>query len=73
MLERQAIGIEAAKAKGKYKGRKPKVREQAAKIIQMSAEGATKREIKDKLGCSIRSVFAVLAEARAAEGETVRG
>ena len=65
MLERQAIGIEAAKAQGKYAGRKPKVRQQAAKIVQLANEGLPKREIAERLGCSIRSIFAVLADAKA--------
>jgi len=65
MLERQAIGIEAAKAQGKYAGRKPKVREQAAKIVQLANEGLPKRLIAERLGCSIRSIFAVLADAKA--------
>ena len=65
MLERQAIGIEAAKAQGKYAGRKPKVRQQAAKIVQLANEGLPKREIAERLGFSIRSVFAVLADAKA--------
>lgn len=64
MLERQAIGIEAAKAEGKYKGRKPTVREQADKIVKLAEEGLSKRQIAERLGCSIRSVFGVLAEAR---------
>ena len=64
MLERQAIGIEAAKAKGRYKGRKPTVREQAETIAKLAEQGLAKREIADKMGCSIRSVFAVLAEAK---------
>lgn len=65
MLERQAVGIEAAKAEGKYQGRKRKVREQAQKIIRQSEEGLSKREIAEKLGCSIRAVFSVLADAKA--------
>lgn len=66
MLERQAIGIEVAKAQGKYKGRKPKVRQQADKIVQLAEQGLSKRQIAERLGCSIRSVFAVLAEAKKA-------
>ena len=65
MLERQAIGIEAAKAQGKYAGRKPKVRQQAAKIVRLANEGLPKREIAERLGCSIRSIFAILADAKA--------
>ena len=68
MLERQAIGIEAAKAQGKYAGRKPKVREQAQKIARLANEGLSKREIAEKIGCSIRSVFAVLADAKTTDG-----
>ncbi len=71
MLERQAIGIEAAKAQGKYKGRKPKVRAKTPEIVKLASEGVTKREIAERLGCSISSVFAVLAEERERGKEAV--
>ncbi len=72
MLERQAIGIEAAKAAGKYKGRRPKVRENAPDILRLAREGLPKREIAERLGCSIRAVFGVLADARGAHSNGAR-
>jgi len=41
------------------------MRKQAAKIVQLANEGLPKREIAERLGCSIRSIFAVLADAKA--------
>lgn len=68
MLERQAVGIEAAKAQGKYAGRKPTVRKRADEIVRLSNEGLSKRQIAERMGCSIRSVFAVLSAARRHQG-----
>ena len=39
MLERQREGIAAAKAAGKYKGRKPTARLQADEVKRLAAEG----------------------------------
>lgn len=61
MLERQRDGIAKAKAEGRYKGRKPTARAKAPEIRQLAQEGATRREIADRLGVSERSVYRVLA------------
>lgn len=56
--ERQSEGIEAAKARGVYKGRKPSLDRDA--IVQMSAEGAGPSVIAKKLGVARSSVYRVL-------------
>jgi DNA invertase Pin-like site-specific DNA recombinase len=62
MLERQREGIAAAKAAGKYKGRKPKARMQTAEVLQLAAEGVSKVEIARRLGMHRASVHRLLKE-----------
>jgi len=57
LLERQRIGIAKAKSEGKYKGRKPKARNQAKEIQKLSAEGKRPKAIAEALGLSIPSVY----------------
>jgi len=66
MLERQRAGIAAAKAQGRYKGRVPTARRQAAEIIKRKAAGETPKAIAEALKISRASVFRVLK----ADGET---
>jgi DNA invertase Pin-like site-specific DNA recombinase len=61
MLERQREGIAAAKALGKYKGRKPTARAQADQIKALAAEGIGKAEIARRLGVGERSVYRIVA------------
>jgi DNA invertase Pin-like site-specific DNA recombinase len=63
MLERQKVGIEAAKAEGKYKGRAPTARAKADKVLAYAAKGLTKQEIADALSIGVASVYRILAEA----------
>ena len=60
MLERQRVGIEAAKADGKYKGRKPTAMNQRQRIKALDAEGMTRTAIANKLGISERSIYRAL-------------
>src|SRR4051794_1794082 len=60
--ERQQAGIEAAKAKGVYKGRKPSM--PAEKVRQMRAAGHGPSTMAKALGTSRMSVHRVLTEAR---------
>lgn len=61
MLERQREGIAAAKAAGKYKGRKPTARAKAAEVRRLVAEGIAKAEIARRLGIHRASVHRILA------------
>lgn len=60
MLARQREGIAAAKAEGKYKGRKPTVRAQAAEIARLHAEGHSNAEVARRLGVHRANVGRVL-------------
>ena len=61
MLERQREGIAKAKREGRYKGRVPTTRRQAAEIIRLRADGVTAREIAVRLGIGRASVYRVLS------------
>jgi DNA invertase Pin-like site-specific DNA recombinase len=63
MLERQKEGIARAKSEGKYKGRKPTARKEAQRVMDMIADGASKRETAQRLGISERSVYRIIATA----------
>lgn len=62
MLERQREGIAAAKAAGKYKGRYPKARNQAAVIQARFEAGESKASIARSLGVGVRSVYRMVKE-----------
>jgi DNA invertase Pin-like site-specific DNA recombinase len=57
MLERQREGIAKAKRDGKYKGRVPTARRQAAEIARLKAEGVRLSEIALRLGIGRASVY----------------
>jgi len=59
--ERQRRGIEAAKAKGVYKGRPPSI--DAAQVRALAAEGLGGTEIARRLGIGRASVYRVLDKA----------
>ena len=61
MLERQREGIVAAKAAGKYRGRTPTARRQAAEIQRLKAEGMGGSDIARALKIGRASVYRVLA------------
>jgi len=60
MLERQREGIAEAKRDGRYKGRAPTVRRQAAEIMRLKDAGVTPTEIATRLGIGRASVYRVL-------------
>ena len=66
MLERQREGIAKAKALGRYKGRTPTVRRQAAEIIKLKQTGVKPSEIATRLGIGRASVYRILADREAA-------
>lgn len=67
MLERQRVGIEAAREEGKHLGRKPTVMMRADDIRRMRAEGMGPTDIARKIGCSRSSVYRALKAASSAE------
>lgn len=60
MLERQRVGIAAAKKSGKYKGRAPTARAKSARVQALHAKGLTKQEIADACSIGIASVYRIL-------------
>jgi len=63
MLERQRHGIAAAKAAGKYKGRKPTARAKASQVKALASEGVTREAIAKQLGIGVASVYRALKAA----------
>ncbi|MGV2977236.1 recombinase family protein [Roseibium alexandrii] len=61
MLERQREGIAKAKAEGKYKGRKPTVRNRANEIRELKEKGMAATEIAKELNVGRASVYRALA------------
>ena len=53
---------ESAQKEGRYKGRVPTVRRQAAEIARLKADGVTPSEIARRLGIGRASVYRVPAE-----------
>jgi DNA invertase Pin-like site-specific DNA recombinase len=68
MLERQREGIARAKREGRYKGRVPSARRQAAEIIRLREAGVRPSEIASKLGVGRASVYRVLGERSGGSG-----
>jgi DNA invertase Pin-like site-specific DNA recombinase len=60
MLERQREGIAKAKRDGRYKGRVPTARRQAAEVIRLRRAGFRPPEIASRLGIGRASVNRVL-------------
>lgn len=64
MLERQRHGVAAAKAAGKYKGRKPTARAKTSEVLRLKANGRTVAEIAKETGISRASIYRAFAEAK---------
>jgi DNA invertase Pin-like site-specific DNA recombinase len=62
MLERQREGIAKAKELGKYTGRQPTARRQAAEARRLLAEGLGKAEVARLLGIARSSLYRILGE-----------
>ena len=60
MLERQAEGIAAAKAEGKYKGRAPTARRKSEQVRSLNAQGLGMTAIARQLGIGRTSVYRIL-------------
>jgi DNA invertase Pin-like site-specific DNA recombinase len=67
MLERQREGIAKAKREGRYKGRVPTARRQAAEVARLKAEGVRPSEIASRLGIGRASVYRVLGSQAAGD------
>ncbi|HDO1354892.1 TPA: recombinase family protein [Aeromonas veronii] len=63
MLERQAEGIELAKQRGVYKGRKPTAMAKGNEVLALLARGLTKAETARQAGISVSSVQRILKAA----------
>lgn len=66
MLERQRVGIAAAKVKGVYKGRAPTARAKAPRVLALHEKGLTKSEIADACSIGVASVYRILQDAKRA-------
>lgn len=60
MLERQKVGIAAAKQRGVYKGRAPTAQTKSARVHALLAKGLTKQEVADACAIGIASVYRIL-------------
>jgi DNA invertase Pin-like site-specific DNA recombinase len=60
MLERQREGIARAKAKGKYRGRKPTARAKADEVLVLRKQGVGASEIARQVGVGRASVYRIL-------------
>ena len=62
MLERQAEGIAHAKARGRYKGRKPTARAKSKQVLELLDQGMTKQAVADQIGIGVASVYRIINE-----------
>jgi DNA invertase Pin-like site-specific DNA recombinase len=60
MLERQAEGIELAKQRGVYKGRKPTAMAKGNEVLALAERGLPRAEIARLAGISVSSVQRIL-------------
>ena len=60
MLERQAEGIQLAKLRGVYKGRKPTAMAKGAEVLALVRQGLPRAEIARRIGISISSIQRIL-------------
>lgn len=68
--ERQAVGIEQARMKGKYKGRaNGTLKGNPARVVELRDKGLTAPEISTALGVSLRTVFRYIGRG---QNETVK-
>ena len=62
MLERQRIGIDKAKADGKYTGRQPTARAKTADVLALHDKGVKAVAIAKELSMGKSSVYRILAD-----------
>jgi DNA invertase Pin-like site-specific DNA recombinase len=66
LLERQAMGIEAAKKQGKYKGRKPLSEEVKNEVLTLIGEGLQKRQVSQQMKLSENTIYRIIRESKQA-------
>ena len=64
MRERQIEGIAAARAAGKYRGRKPTARNKSDEVFHLHGQGMPAAEIADQLKISRASTYRIIAAKR---------
>ncbi|MFJ1471059.1 recombinase family protein [Massilia orientalis] len=67
MLERQKVGIAAAKLRGAYKGRVPTAQAKSARVHSLHDKGLTKQEIADACAIGVASVYRILNARKTAD------
>jgi DNA invertase Pin-like site-specific DNA recombinase len=70
MLERQRVGIAAAKVRGAYAGRAPTARAKTLRVIALYEKGLKKQEIADACSIGVASVYRILRDAKSASSAT---
>ncbi|MBT8766758.1 recombinase family protein [Metapseudomonas boanensis] len=70
MLERQREGIQRARDKGKYKGRKPTSESKREAVLLMLAQGAQRAQVARDLGIGIATVYRIQAQERDKQAAT---
>lgn len=63
MLERQKVGIAAAKERGDYKGRAPTAQAKSAKVLELHKKGLSKQDIAKACEIGVASVYRILKAA----------
>lgn len=66
MLERQKVGVQAAKAAGRYKGRAPTALAKKDEVLKLTRQGKTRQEVAEKLDIGIASVYRILKDQKEA-------
>jgi DNA invertase Pin-like site-specific DNA recombinase len=66
LLERQKMGISAAKKQGKYKGRKPLSEEVKNEVLTLIDEGKQKREVSKQMKLSENTIYRIIRESKQA-------
>lgn len=69
MLERQKIGISAAKAAGKYRGRRPTARAKSQQVLELYGQGLGASAIASQLGISRASTYRIIGEMSSGEAK----
>ncbi|MBC3928096.1 recombinase family protein [Undibacterium sp. CY21W] len=59
MLERQKVGIAAAKEEGKYTGRVPTAQAKAAQVLKLYHKGLTKEDIAKTCEIAVASIYRI--------------